>query len=74
MEFIMSPLTIERIKKAKGQVRIVPLDGNPNSTIDVERFSVQILENGAWVNVYTDTDRNLCEQAVRQATSKVILG
>lgn len=70
----MSPLTIERIKKSKGQVRIVPVDGNPNGSIGVDRFSIQILEDGAWTSVFVGTDRNLCEQAIRQATSKVILG
>jgi hypothetical protein len=70
----MSPLTIERIKKAKGQVRIVPLDGNPNSTINIDRYAIQIMEEGVWTNVYVGTDRNLCEQAVRKASNKVILG
>lgn len=70
----MSPLTIDRIKKANGQVRIVPVDGNPNGQAMVERFAIQVLENGAWVNVFTGNDRSICEQTIRKATSKVILG
>lgn len=67
----MSPLTIERIKKAKGNVRIVPLD---QSGVSVKNYAIQILEGKVWVNVFVNHDRQLCEQAVRKATSQVILG
>lgn len=67
----MSPLTIERIKKAKGNVKIVPInEGN----VSVTKYAIQILEGKAWTNVFIDHDRQTCEQAVRKATSKVILG
>jgi hypothetical protein len=68
----MSPLTIERIKKAKGNVRIVPL--NESTGVSVKKFAIQIMESNAWVNVYVNHDRQLCEQAVRKAASQVILG
>jgi hypothetical protein len=66
----MSPLTIDRIKKANGNVRIKSSTGTNNAT----KYSVQILENGVWVSVLEDHNRSICEQAVRKATSKVILG
>ena len=68
----MSPLTIERIKKAKGNVRIVPLP--EQAGISVKKFAIQILEGKAWVNVFVNHDRQICEQTVRKATSQVILG
>lgn len=68
----MSPLTIERIKKAQGNIRIVPL--NEDNSVSVTKYAIQILEGDAWTSVFTDHDRNICEQAVRKATSKVILG
>lgn len=61
----MSPLTFERIKKANGKVRIVE---NADKT-----SQVQIQEGGAWVTIYTNS-RELCEQVVRGANNKVILG
>ena len=60
----MSPLTLDRIKKANGKVRIVE---------SADAHSVQIQESGVWVTVYTNS-RQLCEQAVRGANSKLILG
>ena len=68
----MSPLTIDRIKKAKTNVRIVPL--TEDRSVSVSKFAIQIKESGAWVNVFVNHDRNLCEKAVRQATNQVILG
>jgi hypothetical protein len=68
----MSPLTIDRIKKAKGHVKIVVL--SEDDAIKVSKFAIQILENGAWVNVFVNHDRNICEKTVRKATSQVILG
>lgn len=61
----MSPLTLERIKKANGKVRIV--EGTDKTS------QVQIQESGAWVTIYTNS-RKLCEQVVRGANNKVILG
>jgi hypothetical protein len=67
----MSPLTVDRIKKAK-QVRIVPFsDGHP---INVTKFAVQIMEGMSWVNVLVTHDRQICEDTVRKANSKTILG
>lgn len=68
----MSPLTIDRIKKAKGNVRIVPL--KEDSSINVTKYAIQILEGAAWVNVLVDHDRQICERAVRAATRQVLLG
>lgn len=68
----MSPLTIEKIKKAKGNVRIVPV--SEEGPITVTKYAVQILEGDAWKNVFINHDRQLCEQTVRKATNKVILG
>ena len=68
----MSPLTIDRIKKANGKVRIVPLDGQ--SSVNVKKFAIQILEGPSWVNVFVNHDRQLCEQAVRKAATQIILG
>lgn len=69
----MSPLTLERIKKAKGQVRIAPIS-DPQKPMNVMVYSIQIMENNAWVTVFTDHSRQICEQAVRKAASQVILG
>ena len=68
----MSPLTIDRIKKAKGNVRIINL--NENNHINVTKYAIQILEGDAWVNVFVNHDRQICESAVRKAASQVILG
>jgi hypothetical protein len=68
----MSPLTIEKIKKAKGNVRIVPI--NESGPISTTKYAIQILEGAAWVNVFVDHDRQICERTVRKATSKMILG
>lgn len=69
----MSPLTIERIKKANGNVRIVPINESAN-TISVTKYAIQILEGAAWVNIFVNHDRQLCEQTIKKATSQVILG
>lgn len=61
----MSPLTLDRIKKADGKVRII------ESTGDIH--SVQIQEAGVWITVYTNS-RQLCEQVVRGANNRLILG
>ena len=66
----MSPLTLDRIKKANGNIKITPITGTNSAT----KYAVQILENGVWVSVMEDHNRSICEQAVRKATSKVILG
>ena len=68
----MSPLTIDRIKKAKGSVRIVPI--NEDSNISTTKYAIQILEGEAWVSVFTDHDRQICERAVRKAARQVLLG
>lgn len=68
----MSPLTIDRIKKAKGNVRIVPLE--EDISVSVQKYAIQILEGAAWVNVFVNHDRKICEQTVRKAASQVILG
>ena len=64
----MSPLTLDRIKKSDS-VRIHPMNES-----DIVKYAVQVLENGVWNTLLTDYNRNICEQAVRKATSKVILG
>ena len=68
----MSPLTIERIKKANGKVRIATL--NEATDVSSKKFAVQVLEGTAWVNVFVDQDLKICEQTIRKATSQVILG
>lgn len=67
----MSPLVLERIKKANGNVKIVTLT---EGTVGVAKYAVQVLEQDVWVCVFIDHNRSLCEQAVRKANSKVILG
>ena len=62
----MSPLTLDRVKKANGKVRIVESN-------DKSGHSVQIQEGGAWITIYTNS-RELCEQVIRGANSKLILG
>lgn len=69
----MSPLTLERIKKAKGQVKIAPI-ADPQKATNVMKYGIQIMESGAWVTIFTDHSRAICEQAVRKAASQVILG
>ncbi|MHA2231324.1 MAG: hypothetical protein ACXAB4_02420 [Candidatus Hodarchaeales archaeon] len=69
----MSPLTLERIKKAKGQVKITEIS-DPQKHTNVMKFGIQIMENGAWVTIFTDHSRQICEQTVRKAASQVILG
>lgn len=71
----MSPLIIDRIKKANGQVRVVPSGGlNATDVASSNKWSVQVLEGGAWISVFTGDNRQICEQTVRKATSQVILG
>lgn len=71
----MSPLIIDRIKKANGQVRVVPAGGlTVEETAPTNKWSVQVLEGGAWISVFTGDNRQICEQTVRRATSQVILG
>lgn len=69
----MSPLTLERIKKAKGNVRIISIP-QPGQTVTVTTYAIQILENNAWTTVFTDRNRQLCEQTVSKATGQVLLG
>ena len=69
----MTPLTLERIKKAKGQVRISSLS-DPQKATNVMKYGIQIMEGGAWVTIFTDHSRHICEKAVRKAASQVILG
>lgn len=61
----MSPLTIDRIKRANGNVRIAESAGS---------HCIQVLEGGAWVTVFSHGSKEICEQAVRSAASKLILG
>lgn len=60
----MSPLTLDRIKKANGKTRIVE---------ENDKSNVQVQENGAWVTIYSNS-RELCERIIRGANSKLILG
>jgi len=69
----MSPLTIDRIKKANGKVRIKQLNDPAQSTC-VMTYVIQVLEEGVWKTVFTDRSQQICEQAVRKAVSQVILG
>jgi hypothetical protein len=69
----MSPLTLERIKKANGQVKVTPI-ADPQKSTNVMKYGIQIMEGGAWVTIFTDHSKQICEQAVRKATSQVILG
>ena len=69
----MSPLTLERIKKAKGQVKIASIS-DPDKVTNVMKYGIQIMENGAWITIFTDHSRLICEQTVRKATNQVILG
>lgn len=69
----MSPLTLKKIKDAKGKVRIKKSD-NDSSNPTVVEWYVQIMNNGIWETVYRDRDRKLCEQAIQKANRQVILG
>lgn len=60
----MSPVVIDRIKEAE-DVQIVEEAG---------QFSIKAKINGAWVTLLTNDNRSLCEEIVRKASSKVILG
>ena len=60
----MSPLTINRIKNAE-KVRLQEKD---------DKHVIQILENKTWVVVYSNESRKICEDAIKKASSKVILG
>lgn len=69
----MSPLTLKRIKKAKGRVRISKSDTDQPQPTVVE-WSVQVLEDGAWQTIYRSRDRTMCEQVISKANGQVILG
>ena len=69
----MSPLTLERIKKAKGKVRITTVIDESKAT-NVAKYAIQIMEGEGWVTVLEDFSRQACEQAVRKAASQIILG
>lgn len=62
----MSPLTLDRIRRANGNVRIKEEAGVGHA--------IQVLEGGAWITVFVNTSKSVCEQAVRGAAGNVILG
>jgi len=70
---IMSPLTLKRIKEAKGNVRIRQSD-NSSTTPSIVEWYIQVLENDIWNTIFTNRDRVICEQAVQKAIRRVILG
>lgn len=61
----MSPLTLKRIKEAKGNVRVKS---------DNSDWVVQILEDNTWKTIYKNKERTVCEEAVTKASQQVILG
>lgn len=61
----ISPVVVDKIKKANGQVRIISEGTN---------HSIQILMNGSWSTILVNQDRSLCELAISKARSNVILG
>ena len=69
----MSPLTLDRIKKAGGNVKIVE-EKVSNTSVGVNEYHIKILEGDAWVTVYKSRERSICEQAVRGANNRLILG
>lgn len=69
----MSPLTLKRIKEAKGKVRIKKSD-NSSPTPTVVEWELQVQENGVWQTVFIDRDRTMCEQVISKAARQVILG
>lgn len=60
----MSPVVLDKIKNAD-DVRIVEERGS---------FSIQVKKNDVWETVLTKDDRQICENTVRKASSKTILG
>jgi len=71
----MSPLTLDKIKKAKGRVRIVSQPAKTNTVgVSVERFAIQIEEDNVWSTIFVGNDRQICESHIRKANSQVILG
>tara|TARA_R100001244_G_scaffold25113_2_gene25489 strand:+ start:135243 stop:135452 length:210 start_codon:yes stop_codon:yes gene_type:complete len=69
----MSPLTLDRIKKAGGNVRITE-EKISNTSVAVNEYQIKILEGGAWVTVFKSRERGICEQAVRGVNSRLLLG
>ena len=69
----MSPLTLKKIKDAKGKVRIQKSDINSKTPTVVEWY-VQVLTNDSWETVFTDRNRTVCEQVISKANRQVILG
>lgn len=69
----MSPLTLEKIKKAGGNVKISE-ERVGNTSVDVMEYHIKVKEGDAWVTVYKSRERSICEQAIRGVNSKLILG
>lgn len=61
----MSPLTLEKIKKANGRVRIVENNSE---------YCIQILDKNVWTTIFKSNDKTICESAIQKANSKLILG
>lgn len=62
-----NPLVIDRIKNAKGKVRV-------SAITEGGKYAIQVLEGTVWVSIFTSDDRTICERHVHAATSKIILG
>ena len=69
----MSPLTLDRIKKAGGNVKVIEQKATDTS-VTVMEYHIKILEGAAWVTVYSSKERGICEQAIRGINSKLLLG
>ena len=69
----MSPLTVDRIKKANGNVKIVE-EQVTSASVAVMEYHIKIFENNAWVTVYKSREKSICEQTVRGLNSRLLLG
>lgn len=64
---MLSPVVIEKIKKARGQVRVV--EGHSPMMCDL-----QVLDGGSWITVMSNQPRTIVESAIRSASQNIILG
>lgn len=69
----MSPLTLDRIKKAGGNVKISEEKAS-DASVAVNEYQIKILEGNAWVVVFKSYEKGICEQAIRGANSRLLLG
>lgn len=60
----MSPVVLDKIRKAE-DVRIIEENGS---------FSIQVKKDDVWATILTKNNRQICENTIRQASNKIILG